>query len=209
MSFKSKKKEDKFFDILSKSANTVNESANVLKNGLDSLEKSEEHVKKTAQLEDIGDELVRTLTRELDEAFITPIDREDLYEIVKEMDNILDGINSIQHRFIMFDIKESTVEVREQIELFVKATEKICGLMDELKTNGCRSKHLIEKIMEISKTESEADRVVRKTVAHLFKNEKDPITIIKWKEIYQIIEDTIDNCEKVANIVEGVVIKNA
>ena len=208
MSFK-QKKEDKFYDILSKSAKIVNESANVLKSSLDSIDKCEEHVKKTAELEDIGDELVRTLTRELDEAFITPIDREDLYEIVSEMDNILDSINSIHHRFIMFDIKESTVEIREQIELFVKATEKICDLIDELKTNGCRSKNLINKILDISKTESEADKVFRKTVAHLFKNEKDPITIMKWKEIYQITEDTNDNCEKVANIVEGVVIKNA
>ena len=208
MNFKHKK-EDKFYDILLKSAKTVNESANVLKNGLDSLEKCEEHVKKTAQLEDIGDELVRTLTRELDEAFITPIDREDLYEIVSEMDNILDNINSIHHRFIMFNIKESTAEIREQIGLFVNVTEKICDLIDELKRNGCKSKNLIDKIMDISKTESEADKVFRKTVANLFRNEKDPIIIMKWKEIYQITEDTIDNCEKVANIVEGVVIKNA
>ncbi|MGM9935485.1 DUF47 domain-containing protein [uncultured Clostridium sp.] len=204
-----KKKEDKFYQILLKSAETVNESANVLRNSLDCLDKIDEQVKKTGELEDIGDELVRTLTKELDEAFITPIDREDLYEIVKEMDNILDGINSIQHRFIMFDIKEATDEVRNQIDIFVKATEKIRDLINELNVNGCKSKNLIDKIMEISRTESEADKVVRKTVTDLFKNEKDPITIIKWKEIYQIIEDTVDNCEKVANIVEGVVIKNA
>ena len=203
------KKEDKFYDILYKSAKTVNESANVLKNSLDSLHKAQEHVIKTAQLEDIGDELVRTLTKELDEAFITPIDREDLYEIVKEMDNILDGINSIQHRFIMFDIKECTEDIIELINCFVKITEEILDLIDEIKINGCKSKNLLSKIMTISKTESEADRIVRKAIALLFRNEKDPLAVIKWKEIYQITEDTIDNCEKVANIVEGVVIKNA
>ena len=139
-----KKKEDKFYQILLKSAETVNESANVLRNSLDCLDKIDEQVKKTGELEDIGDELVRTLTKELDEAFITPIDREDLYEIVKEMDNILDGINSIQHRFIMFDIKEATDEVRNQIDIFVKATEKIRDLINELNVNGCKSKNLIK-----------------------------------------------------------------
>lgn len=210
INFNSKnKKEDKFYDLLSKSANIVNESADVLRSTLDNLDKTNEHVKRTAQLEDMGDELVRTLTKELDEAFITPIDREDLYSIVKEMDDILDGINSIHHRFIMFDIKQCTEDIIEQIDCFVKITEQICDLMNEIKNNGCKSKNLIPKIMDISKTESEADKIGRKAIALLFRNETDPITVIKWKEIYQITEDTIDNCEKIANIVEGVVIKNA
>ncbi|WP_294152780.1 DUF47 family protein [uncultured Clostridium sp.] len=203
------KKENKFYDILSKSAKTVNESSSVLRSSLEDLTKIEEHVKKTAELEDIGDELARTLIKELDEAFITPIDREDLYEIVKEMNDILDGINSIHHRFIMFDLKEATADSKEQIDCFVKITEQLCSLIDEIKSNGCRSKNLISKIMDISKTESEADKIGRKAIALLFKNESDPLTVMKWKEIYQITEDTIDSCEKVANIVEGVVIKNA
>lgn len=202
-------KEDNFYNMLSKSAQTVHESAKVLRESLDCLDKSEEQVKKTSQLEDIGDDLVRTLTKELDEAFITPIDREDIYEIVKEMDNILDCINSVMHRFIMFDIRKSTDEIRESCNFLLKSTEGLCDLINEIRINGCRSKALLQKIRDISSIESEADKVFRKAVALLFKYEKDPITVMKWKEIYQITENTIDNCEKVANIIEGVVIKNA
>ncbi|MBZ9693123.1 DUF47 domain-containing protein [Clostridium botulinum] len=202
-------KEDKFYQMLLKSAEIVNEAAIELRKSLECLDKREIQVKNTSELENIGDELVRTLIKELNDAFITPIDREDIYEIIKEMDNILDSINSTVHRFIMFDITESTEELREICNMLVQATEELVVLMSELKIHGCKSKSINTKIMNISKTESEADKIFRKTVQQLFKYEENPIAIMKWKEIYQILEDTVDNCEKVANIVERVVIKNA
>lgn len=207
--FKFDNKDDKFYDMLSESAQTVYDSAKILSESLDCLDKKDEQVEQTSKLEDIGDDLVRKLTKELDEAFITPIDREDIYQIVKEMDNILDCINSIMHRFIMFDITEAPDRVRKECRYLLNTTEKLCELMNELRENGCRSKVLVEKIREICAIESAADKSFREAVAHLFKNVKDPLTVIKWKEIYQKIENTIDNSEKVANIVEGVVIKNA
>lgn len=207
--FVTKHKEDKFYAILLKSSSIVNESAAVLLKSLNDLSKKTERVKETSKLEDEGDELVRTLTKELDEAFVTPIDREDLYSIVKEMDNILDNINSIIHRFIMFDIHSCSEEIKSSCTILHKATTELNNLMQELETNGCRSKKLIDIIMNISRIESEGDKVFRAGVTKLFKFEKDPITVMKWKEIYQITENTIDDVEKVANIVEGVVIKNA
>ena len=207
--FKFNNKEDKFYDMLSESANTVHESAKIFRSSLDCLDKKEEQLKKTTALEDAGDALVLTLTKELDEAFITPIDREDIYEIVKEMDNILDCINSIMHRFIMFDITNATSEIIQASDFLLNITESLCDLMNEIRLNGCKSKNLLDKIRYISSIEYEADKLFRNAVALLFRYEKDPITIMKLKEIYQITENTIDNCEKVANIIEGVVIKNA
>ncbi|WP_244833766.1 DUF47 family protein [Clostridium sp. BJN0001] len=207
--FKFRNKDDKFYDMLFQSAKTVYNSAKILNENLDCLDKKEEQVEKTSKLEDIGDDLVRKLTKELDEAFITPIDREDIYQIVKGMDNILDCINSIMHRFIMFDIMEASDRVRKECRYLLNTTRNLYELMDELKKNGCKSKVLLDKIMAISAIESEADKSFREDVAFLFKNEKDSLTVIKWKEIYQKIENTIDSSEKVANIVEGVVIKNA
>ncbi|AOR24826.1 DUF47 domain-containing protein [Clostridium taeniosporum] len=201
-------KEDKFYQMLLKSAEIVNKSAVELKNSLECLEKKELQVKKTSELENIGDELVRTLIKELNDAFITPIDREDIYEIIKEMDNILDLINSLAHRFIMFEITESTEELKELCNMLVQATQELVILMSELKLHGCKSKDINKKIINISKIESESDKIFRKTVQQLLKYEENPIIIMKWKEIYQILEDTVDNCEKVANIVERVVIKN-
>ncbi|HCW52215.1 MAG TPA: DUF47 domain-containing protein [Clostridium sp.] len=207
--FKFNAKEDKFYNMLSQSADLVNESAKVLRESLNCLEKKNENAKKTSELEDKGDELVRVLTGELNESFITPIDREDIYAIVKEMDKILDRMNSIMHRFIMFDISEPKEEIKTICDLLVDVTDELHEIMVELKTKGCKSKDILAKIMNVSKLESKADKVFRTTIANLFKSEANPIEVMKWKEIYQLVEDTIDNCEKIANIIEGVVIKNA
>lgn len=203
------KKEDKFFNMLFKSAEIVNEAAMELKSNLKSLEATDEWMRRISDLEHKGNDLVRDIVKELDEAFITPIDREDIYEIVKEMGNILDLINSLVHRFIMFDIKTSTEELECICSILVQATQELVSLMNEFKTHGCKSKKINEKIINISKMESKADEIFRNTVQNLFKCEKNPVEIMKWKEIYQILENVVDNCEKVANIVERVVIKNA
>ena len=203
------KKEDKFFLMLVKSEKNVEESTKLLRTSLDNLKEKEKNVIKIEGIEDQGNELVRTLTKELDEAFITPIDREDIYEIIKCMDNILDLISSAMHRFIMFHIDESTEACKELCDLLVSITSDVTGLLIELKDNGFKSNTLREKINSIAKTENDADDLFRKTVAILFEDESNVLNIIKWKEIYQIIENTIDGCKEVANIIEGVVIKNA
>lgn len=207
--FNLKPKEERFYTLFSESAKNVNEAAKILRQNLDSLSNKKSDVKKTESLEDRGDELVRTIIKELNDAFITPIEREDIYEIIKEMDNILDLINSSMHRFIMFNINESTEESKLMGDMLVQTTQELVELMDVLRLNGCKEKYLNEHIKKIIDLEVKADKTFRKTVAKLFQKEKDPLTVMKWKEIYQILEDTIDNCEKVAIILEGVVIKNA
>ncbi|MBD7913438.1 DUF47 domain-containing protein [Clostridium cibarium] len=207
--FNNKPKEDKFYRMFSDSAKNVNEAALILRSTLNSLVNKNTDVNMTEDCENKGDELVRNVIRELNEAFITPIDREDIYELVTEMDNILDLINSTMHRFIMFNIEECTEGSKKICDLLVQATTELVAVMDELRIKGYKSKNISQQLSNICKYESEADKVFRKTVAELFNTETDPLTVIKWKEIYQILENTIDNCEKIAKIVEGVVIKNA
>lgn len=119
----------------------------------------------------------------------------------------LDLINSTIHRFVMFNVTESTEPAKYLADMIIKSTKLISELMDELHLIAGKN-NINEKIVTINQIESEVDRLFRNTVGDLFRNEKDPIEIIKWKEIYQILENTIDKCEKIANIVEGVVIKN-
>ena len=207
--FNLKPKEDKFYKLFLEAAQNVNEGAMILRVSLDSLSEKELNVSKIEELEHKGDKLVSIITKELSEAFITPIDREDIYSLIKKMDDVLDLTNSTMHRFVMFDINESTEACKLLGDMIVQCTTCIVELMDELNSVGNKSKHIKEKIIRINKIESEADRLFRKTVSELFKNETNPIEIIKWKEIYQTLENTIDKCEKIANTVEGVVIKNA
>lgn len=207
--FNFKPKEDKFYTMFSDSAINVNEAAKILRANLDNLSNKEADVKKTEALEEKDDEIVRDVITELNEAFITPIEREDIYSIIKQMNKILDLINSSMHRFIMFDIQESSDDSRLMGDLLVQATEELIKLMAELNLKGLKSKGIQEIIRTINKIEHKGDKIFRKTVSELFKNETDPLTVMKWKEIYQILEDTLDTCQKVAILVEGVVLKNA
>jgi len=207
--FNLKPKEDKFYKLFLEAAQNVNEGAVILRESLDSLSDKELNVDKIETLEHNGDRLVNVVVKELNEAFITPIDREDIYSLIKKMDDILDLINSTMHRFLMYDINESTDESKLLADMIVECTKHILELMNGLNSVGTKAKCIKEIIISIHKTESEADRLFRKTVAELFKNETNAIEVIKWKEIYQILENTIDKCEKIANTIEGVVIKNA
>ncbi|OOM10627.1 DUF47 domain-containing protein [Clostridium saccharobutylicum] len=207
--FNFKPKEDKFYKMFEESAQNVTEAAVTLRQSLNSLSNKEVEVAKIEELEHKGDRLVGVVVKELNEAFITPIDREDIYSLVKKMDDVLDLINSTMHRFLMFDINESTEEAKQLADMIVECTKHILKLMVGINSVNNKADYIKDKIIIINKIESEADRLFRKTVAELFKNEKNVLEVIKWKEIYQILEDTIDKCEKIANTVEGVVIKNA
>ena len=207
--FNLKPKEDKFYKLFLEAAQNVNEGAIILRESLDSLSDKELNVKKIEDLEHKGDKLVTIVVKELNEAFITPIDREDIYSLIKKLDDVLDLINSTMHRFLMYDINKSTDESKLLADMIVECTKHILELMNGLNSVGNKAKRIEETIISIHKIESEADSLFRKTVSELFKNETNAIEIIKWKEIYQILENTIDNCEKIANTVEGVVIKNA
>jgi predicted phosphate transport protein (TIGR00153 family) len=201
-------REDKFYKMFIDAAKNVDEAAETLRNSLDSLSNIENDTAKIEELEHKGDKLVGIVVKELNESFITPFDREDIYTLIKRLDDILDLINSTVHRFAMFNITEGTEGAKLLADLLIKCTKDVVGLMGELHLIGSKN-NILEKVITINKLESEADRIFRKTVGELFRNEKDPIEIIKWKEVYQLLENTIDKCEKIANIVEGVVIKNA
>lgn len=201
-------KEDKFYKMFSDASKNVYDAAILLRKSVDSLENKEIEVKDIEILEHKGDSMVHDIIQELNVCFITPIDREDIYAIAKNMDDILDLIDSTMHRFVMFNVSKATNESKVLCDLIVDATRELVDLMDELKLMN-KSNYINQKIISINKIENEGDTFFRDTVAKLFRNETDTLTILKWKEIYQILEDTIDSCERVANIVEGVVMKHA
>lgn len=207
--FNLKPKEDKFYTMMSESAKNVSEAAKVLRKNLDCPNIQDSDMSKTEKLENKADELVRVIIKELNDAFITPMDREDIYEVVRCMDKILDLINSTMHRFRMFNVEKSTEALKKIADVLVNITSELEHLIGELKNRSSRSNTISERLAKISKIEHDGDILFRQTVGDLFKNETNPLEVIKWKEIYQNMENTIDLCERVSNVVEGVVIKNA
>lgn len=202
-------KEDKFFVLFVEEAKNIHEAGKLLKKGFVELQNKEENSKAIGELEHKGDKIVHDSILQLEEAFITPLDREDVYSLIKKMDNILDSIDSAGSRLIIYDIKEVREEAVEMCDMIVRATEQVVNLMEELKKIGKKNNRIVEKIKEINSIEHKGDIYYRKTITNLFKSGDDVLEIIKWREIFSLLENTLDDCETIATIVEGVVMKNA
>ncbi|MDR3552460.1 MAG: DUF47 family protein [Clostridia bacterium] len=165
---------------------------------------------KIAAIEDLEhkcDINVHTLLKHLNRSFITPIDREDIYLIAKEMDDIVDHIESSAYRFKLFNIKEIRPAAMEMTDMIVNCTKELKVVVDEMRYMKT-SKILHEKIIEVNRIENQGDDVYREAIHNLFLNETDPMEVIKWKEIYEYMEKTVDACEDVANVIEGIVTKH-
>ncbi|MFR5265526.1 DUF47 domain-containing protein [Clostridium sp.] len=210
--FNGNKKEDKFYVKLKEQANNIVEGAKVLQQYVNDIENSTVYAQQIKEIENKGDKIVHSIIELLNNSFVTPIDREDIYMVTKRMDDIIDNIETIVHRFIMFNIVSSTEESKIFINLVIRAVKEIEILMSSLSyMNKSKEGRIIsEKIIEINKIENEGDLFFREVVSSLFRNKNiEVLDVIKWKDIYQVFENTLDACENVANIIGGVVTKHA
>lgn len=206
------KKEDKFYLKFREQAGNVVAGANMLEKFINDLDNATIHAQTIKELENKGDKMVHSIIEELNNSFVTPIDREDIYHITKKMDDIIDNIETIVHRFIMFNINNSTEEAKIFINLVIRATKEIEILMDALGRMDKKKEAMVisEKIIEVNKIENEGDLFFREVVSKLFRDKNiEVLDVIKWKDIYQVFENTIDACETVVNIIGGVVMKHA
>ena len=158
-------------------------------------------------LEHAGDDECHRLTDALNIAFITPIDREDLHNMIKSIDTITDHIEDVSNRFDMFSIETVQPEAIQMARLIVRATGILKDALTEFKTFK-KSRRLHELIKDVNTVEGEGDRLYRKIIKRLFIDQESTVDIIKWKDIYDDMENVLDSCEDVANIIEGVLMKN-
>jgi predicted phosphate transport protein (TIGR00153 family) len=145
--------------------------------------------------------------KKLNKTFITPIDREDLYALASKLDDILDLIWAAADRLTVFKLKESTKEAITMAKDLLTTAEFVHKAIKKLKEKNYS--HVQEYCIEINRLENRIDRGFRDALGKLFDEIKDPILIIKWKEIYEHLEDASDKCEDVANVLEAIVLKNA
>ena len=124
------------------------------------------------------------------------------------MDDIVDAIEEAAERFVLYDLDRTTPECRELASVLVRAAEQIAAALEGLRyVRGDRK--VLDRCIEINRLENEGDAVLRAAIAKLFRSEKDPVVLIKWKEIYELLESATDRCEDVANIIESVILQNA
>lgn len=202
-------RETKFFDMLSNQVESIIKSVNYFKTELIEKENiNEETVKKMKDFEHESDMISHEIIDKLNETFITPIDREDIHKMVNEIDDIMDLINVIANRLYIYKItkvKDTYLpEFMNDISESIQAMHMAIKNLKEIK----KTRRILEYCIEINRLENSGDSLREKAIKDLFEKEKDPINIIKWKEIYEIAETILDLTEKVAKTIEEVLVKN-
>lgn len=206
--FRMTSKEAKFFELFVDTAEDTCKAAKMLEELMTDYSDVKAKITAIENIEHQCDTHVHNMLEQLNKAFITPIDREDIFLIAKELDNITDAIEGTAHRFRMFNVKNIHEDAIKLVKMITICTEELKNVMVELRVMKT-SKALAGKIIEVNRIEDEGDNIYRNAIEKLFIEEKDAIEVIKWKEILEFLENTLDACEDVANIVEGVVMKHA
>jgi predicted phosphate transport protein (TIGR00153 family) len=196
-----------FFAIFDKVAANISNAAGLFVSLVETFDNIDARAKEIHALEQDGDVLTHDIMKNLNKTFITPIDREDIHALASTLDDVLDLIWAAADRVTVFKLTESTKEaIAMSKDLFV-TTELVHKAIKKLKEKNYS--HIQEYCIEINKLENRIDRKFRDALGNLFDEIKDPILIIKWKEIYEHLEDASDKCEDVANVLEAIVLKNA
>ncbi len=202
-------REVEFFDLLEKQAAVVAKGAMTLARCLESKPGKERIATMSAQIhaiENEGDDLVHQLMDRLNKTFLTPLDREDIYQLCVRLDDVLDYIDAVAKRLVTFKIETLTPEAVEFVRIIECSVSEVEGgvrLLRDLR----RHEEIVRQCTRINQLENEADQVMRDALNRLFDGERNPIEIIKWKDLYEHLEIATDKCEDVANVIETVLVK--
>jgi uncharacterized protein len=197
-----------FFDFFERHAALSVEGARELGKLVESGVRVEDVAKRIKELEHEADEITHDCMETLHKTFITPIDRNDIHRIASKLDDIIDLIDGAARQLSLFEIRELPESAREATVVLVQATEAVERAVKGLR-NMRNATTILGECVRINELENQADRIKAASVARLFREERDPIVVLKWHEIYQALENVTDACEDVANVIEGIVLEHA
>jgi hypothetical protein len=200
-------KDRDFFELFDKAAANVSRAATVLVAIMEHFTNLDIWAKEVHDLEEEGDLLTHDIIKRLNKTFITPIDREDIHALASTLDDILDFIWGTAERLAVFRLKEPTQDAVIMAKELLTTVELVHKAVKKLKEKNYAQ--MQEYCVEINKMENILDRDFRDALGRLFDEIKDPVLVIKWKEIYEHLEDASDKCEDVADVLETIAIKNA
>jgi predicted phosphate transport protein (TIGR00153 family) len=195
----------RFYDLFVDDAANVLGAARLLEAMLRSYDALERRATELRAAEHRGDEITHDIGHRLEATFVTPFDREEIHALISGLDDILDLIEEAADTFVLYRIDAPTPVAIAQASIVVKQCEQLHEALIHLREFRGIDKYWIE----IHRLENEGDRIARQAIASLFEDGTDAVAIIKWKEIYNLLENTIDTCEDVANIIERITIKQA
>lgn len=197
--------EVKFFELFAELSGNLTEGARLLRAMLATPVDLRVQAEQMQAIEHRGDKATHAIITKLNQTFITPFDREDIHRLASSLDDVLDFMNAAATRLVMYKIDQPPPASAELAALLVLQTEELAKGVSLLEKNG----HVVQHCDEINRLEDVADHVSRKAIADLFENEKDPIQLIKLKELYEVLEFATDKAEDAANVLEAIVLKSA
>ena len=200
--------EGKFFDLFNLHAEQIVQGSHelvALMSGADDLQRRAYNIE---TIEKNADRIVRQALMLLHKTFITPLDRNEIHQLITRMDDILDVIEEVAHAMYLYDIRAATPEAKQLAAICVTCAEKVKTTVSLLSTTE-HTAQVMALCEEIDRLEADADHVMRAAMAKLFREEQDVFRVIKLKEIYEMLESVTDRCEDVANIIEGIVLERS
>ena len=197
--------EPKFFELFAQLSGYLTEGANLLRDILEDPRDIDMKVEQVQAIEHKGDRTTHAIITKLNQTFITPFDREDIHRLASSLDDVLDFTNTAATRLVMYRITEPPAAAAQLAGLIVLQSEELARGVSVLEKNGAVMKHC----EEVNRLEDEADHIGRRAIAQLFESERDPIQLIKLKELYELLEMATDKAEDAANVLETIFLKNA
>ena len=200
-------REGRFFDFFNEHAGHAVLAAAELKALLADLSELEARRRNIERHEKQADQITHHTMQLLHQTFITPLDRDEIHQLITTMDDVLDLMEDIAQCLFLYDVRAVTPEAQRLADICVACTEKVRDAVAKLESMD-NADAILKLCAEIDRLESDADYVMRSAMAKLFREEPDAKEIVKLKEIYQLLESVTDKCEDVANLIEGIVLEN-
>jgi uncharacterized protein len=197
--------ETRFFELFDELSGHLIEGAKLLRSILQEPRDLRMRVEQVQAIEHKGDRATHAIMTKLNQSFITPFDREDIHKLASSLDDVLDFTNAAANRLVMYKIHEPPPASAELAGLIVLQAEELARGVSLLEKNGAVLPHCDE----VNRLEDQADHISRRAIAELFEHEKDPIQLLKLKELYEVLEVATDKAEDAANVLEAIVLKSA
>ena len=204
-----KKDDVQFFDLFVESARYFYEGALLLNEVMLDLSKADLKMNELQDLEHAADNINDRIIDKLNLTFITPIDREDIFNMANGLDDGVDLLQGTLQRIVMYNAGEPREGAIELSKLLIESTGEIIKALEMLSDIKKNQNQILDACQKVGRLESEGDRIYRREIAYLFEHAKDPIQLIKWKDILENLEDTTDHCERITDMIRGVVMKYA
>ena len=202
-------KESRFFFLLHQSAMNIQQVAKKFHDLMENFENIEAKVKEIKDLEEFGDQVIHDITHSLHTTFLTPIDREDILDLAGRLDDVVDAIDEAAQYTLEYGIKTPTDYASQLAVIIVKCADELERATSLLGGGTSKWKEILPMAVEINRLENEADQIASQAMGNLFNNGYDVIDVLKWRDIYNDMEEATDRAEDAANVLEGIVLKHS